>query len=58
MQEHLFKRVKPVYITNANTQIAIVIVKSDFLACFCRLAIRSSVRLRTFNFSNSINFKL
>jgi hypothetical protein len=30
MQEHLLKRVKPVYNNNANTQIASVIVKSDF----------------------------
>ena len=58
MQEHLLDRVKKVYNNNATTQIAIVIEKSDFFACFWRLAIRSSVRLSTFNFSNSIIFKL
>ncbi len=58
MQEHLLKRVKLVYNNNANTQIASVIVKLEFFACFCRLAIRSSVRFRTFNFSNSIICKL
>jgi len=34
MQEHLLDRVKKVYNNNATTQIAIVIEKSDFFACF------------------------